>query len=79
MPADLADLADVESWSYRLSDAERAQLVAATAFARKAGVRLEDVSRRSFAPASFGRVLEDVRQEMMYGRGIVMLRGFPVS
>jgi hypothetical protein len=74
-----ASLADVGSWSYQLDDAERAQLVAATAAARKAGVKLEDLTRQNFVLGSFATLLEDVRQELMHGRGIVMLRGFPVE
>jgi hypothetical protein len=72
-------LADVGAWSYVLGDSERAQLIAASTAARKAGVKLEDVTRQNFVLGSFASLLEDVRQELMHGRGIVMLRSFPVD
>lgn len=74
-----ADLRDVASWSYRLSEDDRAELVAAAESIRRGGTALEEVGRANFALPRFGRVLEDVRRELIEGRGIVMLQGFPVE
>src|SRR5207244_10624307 len=41
------------------------------------GTALEEVSRENFRLGAFGIVLSDVRRELLAGRGIVMLRGFP--
>ena len=70
-------LRDVEGWSYRLSDGERAQLIDATA--RLQGVPVDMVDRDNFVLGSLAGVIEDVRRELLHGRGIVMLRGFPIE
>ncbi len=70
-------LGDVERWSYRLSEGERAQLIDATA--RLQGVPIEEVDRNGFVLGSLAAVMDDVRRELLHGRGMVMLRGFPVE
>ena len=71
------DLRDVSSWSYRLSERDRAELVAATEAVK--GVALEDVSRANFKLAGMAQVMARVRQDLLEGRGIVMLQNFPVD
>ncbi|MFN0302179.1 MAG: TauD/TfdA family dioxygenase [Burkholderiales bacterium] len=70
-------LRDVNRWSYRLSEGDRAQLIDATV--RLQGVPVERVDRDNFALGSFAAVMEDVRRELLDGRGIVMVQGFPVD
>jgi len=72
-------LRDVERWSYRLNADERAQLVDAVRAVRAHRIGLGDVDRGNFPLGSLGRVLDDVRHELLDGSGIVMLRGFPVD
>ena len=73
------DLRDVARWSYRLSEDDRLEIVAAAESAQLARVALEDLSRENFPLRRFATVLEDVRRELLEGRGIVMLQGFPVD
>jgi hypothetical protein len=73
------DLRDVASWSYRLTDDDRAELIEATGSARRKGIALEEVSRANFPLSGLKEILADVRRELLEGRGIVMLQNFPVE
>src|SRR5438046_3142335 len=70
------DLHDVASWSYRLTEEDRAELIEAV---RNNRVALEDVSRENFRLDGLKRILIDVRRELLEGRGIVTLQNFPVE
>lgn len=73
------DLKDVASWSYRITDRDADELAQGIAAVRRNGVAIVDVSRKHFPLGSFGDVLTDVRRELMDGRGIVMMGGFPLD
>lgn len=73
------DLADLSSWSYRLTPAEIADMRDGIAAARRSGVALVDMAKSHFPLTVFGKLLAEVKSELMDGRGIVMLRGFPVE
>lgn len=68
-----------ENWSYRLTERDRAELVAAVAAARRAGVDMVNLTKESFPLPQFGRVMADVRRELAGGRGFVLLRDFPLD
>ncbi len=80
-PADWSpeSLKDVANWSYQLTDRDADELADGIAAVRRAGVATVDIVRESFPLKSFGDVLIDVRRELMDGRGIVMMRGFPLD
>ena len=80
-PADwnAADLADVGRWSYVLDAQDCAELVGAVAAVRRAGIALVEIAPGNFPLDRFAATLRDVRRELLDGRGIVMLRGFPVD
>jgi len=73
------DLRDVAAWSYRISVRDIEELAAAVAAVRRNRVPIVEVARENFPLGSFADILADVRRELMDGRGIVMLRGFPVE
>jgi len=73
------DLRDVAAWSYHISERDIEELAAAIAVVRRNRVPLVEVARENFPLAGFAEILADVRRELMEGRGIVMLRGFPVE
>jgi hypothetical protein len=73
------DLADPESYSYRFTDADRAEIKAAIAAARRKGASLVDIRPADFPLNSLAKTLADVRRELLDGRGLVLLRGFPVG
>ena len=75
-PADLAQLAD---WSYRISERDADELADGVASVRRNGVAVVDVARENFPLKKFADVLADVKRELADGRGIVMMRDFPLD
>jgi len=73
------DLGDVATWSYRMTDSDIDELSAAVASVRRNGIPVEAVNRDNFPLKDLADVLADVRRELMDGRGIVMLQGFPID
>jgi Taurine catabolism dioxygenase TauD, TfdA family len=73
------DLRDVSAWSYRISERDADELAAGIAAVRRNRVPTVEVARENFPLARFADILADVRRELMDGRGIVMLRNFPVE
>ncbi|MCH9672767.1 MAG: TauD/TfdA family dioxygenase [Gammaproteobacteria bacterium] len=66
-------------WVYRLSEAERSEMVDAMRHARARHRDIADMDKSSFPMAKFGPVLEEMRGEVVRGRGFVLLRNFPVE
>ena len=73
------DLIDVDAWSYRVSDQDADELSAAVDRFRSRDAAIVEVLSEDFKLQGFGEVLKDVRRELIDGRGIVMLRNFPVE
>jgi len=80
-PADwTADaLGPVDDWAYRITDADQDELIAAVEHFRKFGLPLPDVDRTRFPLPRLKGVLADIRRELIDGRGIVMVRNFPID
>src|SRR5687767_4765397 len=72
-------LRDVASWSYGLTDRDRAELIDATNALSRNDIPVERISRNNFRLGELGETLRDVRRELLDGRGIVMLQNFPVE
>jgi hypothetical protein len=72
-------LADVDTFTYCLTARDCDELVNGAAAFRRHGVPIEEVSRDKFPLAGFAAVLADVKRELVEGRGIVMLRDFPLD
>ena len=66
-----------EEWIYALSALEIAEIDAAVTACR--GRDIAALTRAGFPLPVFGPVLERVRQELLNGRGFVLLRGLPVE
>jgi len=66
-------------WSYRLSPSEVAEIEAAVSAVRTRGLDLADIRREDFPLPTLGPVLEQLRAEVLDGRGFVLLRGMPVE
>src|SRR5262245_10670452 len=73
------DLGAVSTWSYRITDRDIGELDTAIAAARRAGIPVEAANRNNFPLKGLAEVMTDVRRELMNGRGIVMLQGFPIE
>jgi hypothetical protein len=73
-------LGDVANWSYHITDADSDALVAAATRFLEQGLTPEEVTRDNFLlEGSFCGVMRDVREELRNGRGLVMLRNFPID
>jgi hypothetical protein len=72
-------LGDVDDWAYRLTETDADELGAAVAAFRKTGRPAVDACREAFPLDQFARILADMRRELLDGRGMVMLRNFPID
>lgn len=73
--ADMAARRD--EWLYTLSDAEVAELD--DAMRRTRDTEILSIDRDAFALPTLGGVFDDMRRELLHGRGFVVLRGIPVQ
>lgn len=73
--ADLAKRPEV--WTYCLSAHELAEIAAATAACL--GKDIASIRRADFPLPQFGGVLDRLRDELLTGRGFILLRGLPVE
>jgi hypothetical protein len=68
-----------ETWTYRLSPAEIAEIETATEAVRADRVDIAAIRRADFPLPTLGRVLDRLRGEILDGRGFVLIRGLPVE
>ena len=72
-------LGSVDDFSYAITGRDADELVAAVGAFRRHDAPIEAVSRDNFPLQRFADVLADVRRELIDGRGLVMLRDFPLQ
>ncbi len=68
-----------ETWTYRLSAAEIAEIEAAVTGFLHLGRDIADITRETFPLPRFGATLDGLRRGIMHGRGFVLLRGLPTQ
>ena len=73
------ELRDVDRWSYYLTEQDSREILAAVAAVRRAGIPVEQVRRENFPLTTLTPLLEQVRRELLDGRGVVRLRDFPLA
>ncbi len=74
-----ADLTASTDWIRPVSASAVAECVAALAGLRRRGLTWPGFGREDFPLPTFARELESVLDELENGRGVVLLRGFPVD
>lgn len=72
-------LGPVDEWSYEITPGDQDELERAVADFRRTGRPLVEVDRSCFPLTGLAGILEDVRRELIDGRGLVMIRKFPVD
>ena len=73
------EMAASEVWLYRFDTCEIAEIRDAIAPFDRDDVDLMSVEAEHFNLPRLGKVLGDVRQELLYGRGFALFRGLPVE
>lgn len=72
------DVAGSETWMYRLSAAEIADIDAAVAGVEARGQDIKDITQEGFPLPTLAHALAEIRAELLDGRGFAMIRGLPV-
>ncbi len=73
------EVANDPAWIYRLNLQEIAELDSAIAAARRSGATLPDLTRDKFKLPELGPAIRQWMRDLNYGRGFMLVRGFPVS
>lgn len=74
-----ADFAESDRWIYRLSANEIAEITVAMAGVEARGLDIKDVRREDFPLPALSAALAEIRDELMDGRGFVLVRGLPIE
>jgi hypothetical protein len=74
-----ASLGPVRGWTYRITDQDQDELLAAVDHFRKLQLSLPEVDQASFPLPKLKDALSDIRRELIEGRGIVMVQDFPID
>lgn len=72
-------LGPVESWAYQITAEDRAELRMALDAFRRTGLSRVEVTRATFPLERLAGLLAEVRRELIDGRGMVMIQGFPID
>jgi hypothetical protein len=73
------DLANDDSWIWHLRDEHIAELDQALAHSKQLGLGEQEVTSAQFPIPLFSQFLQQMLQELEFGRGFVLMRGFPVE
>src|SRR5215218_5276820 len=68
-----------DEWIYPLSAAEIAEIENATEQVRGSGLDIAGICRADFPLPTLGPRLDAMREEILNGRGFVLIRGLPVE
>jgi hypothetical protein len=74
-----AELRQRNDWIHVLSPVAIAEIEAATALVSRRGLDIADITRADFPLPKLGPVLDGLRDEILNGRGFVLMRGLPVE
>jgi hypothetical protein len=68
-----------DEWIYQLSNVELAEVATASASVQSRGLDIADIRRVDFPLPTLGPTLDELRNEVLNGRGFVLIRGLPVE
>jgi hypothetical protein len=74
-----AQIRDSDAWKIPLEQEHRQEVLTAVHAVQQAGLSLEVIARDAFPLPTLGPVLRRVREELVDGRGFVLLQGVPVD
>lgn len=73
------ELSQSQEWLYELSDDEIAGLDEALNSVKTRGIEIIDITRENFAMGAFAESVKRLREDILRGRGFVLLRGLPAE
>ncbi len=73
------EMAASTEWLYTLTPSDLAELGDALASVRKQGLDIMAIDRNNFPLPRLGVILDDIRGQLLKGRGFALLRGVPVD
>lgn len=73
------DLGDVDGWSYHFTERDISELMDGIRAVGEKGTSLVAIERADFPLTGLAETLEEVRRELLDGRGVVLMRGFPID
>lgn len=73
------DLANDDSWIWRIRQEHVEELDAALRKSKEKGLAEQQVTKEDFEIPGFARLIAEMIRELEYGRGFVLMRGFPVE
>ena len=73
------EMRERDDWVHVLSEAEIAEIEAATEAAGTDDRPIAGIGREEFPLPTFGPVLNAIREELIRGRGFVLIRGLPIG
>ena len=68
-----------DEWLYELSESDIAEIDAAVAALAESETPILEVGRENFLLATLGKQLDEIQDEVVNGRGFVLIRGLPVD
>jgi len=73
------DLENNDEWIHRLAIPEIREIESATKSFLKSKVPVEDMTKEGFPLPGLAPVLQNIRKEILLGRGFKLIRGFPIA
>jgi hypothetical protein len=73
------DLKGSNAWVYQLNGDEIGEILKTAEAIERSGVDLKKVTRADFPVPGFADALGDIKQELMDGRGFIVIRGLPIE
>lgn len=73
------NLREQSAWSITLSAGEVSEIKNAVTLAESSGKAMESLGKKDFPLPTLSARIDDWRREIRYGRGFVLIRGFPVD
>lgn len=73
------DFGESECWIYRLNETEIGEILDAADGTMRKGIELKDITKADFDLPALAGALADIREELLFGRGFVLIRGLSIA
>ncbi len=73
------ELSADDAWIYALNATESAEIESAVAAVQARGLEIREITKDDFVLPTLGKGLKTIHEELLEGRGMVLIRGVPVA